>query len=92
MRCGFDECAKEFSPQRHNQKYCSSQCCKDATNKRVREKYLETKIRLSGIHRVCSRLKCETVLSRYTEDDVCSKCLADDERKLRESLVSIFDV
>lgn len=76
MICAFDECKKEFEPHRHNQKYCCSDCCKQATNKRVRSKYYDTRQRLQGKKRTCSRLGCETILSRYTEDDTCNKCLS----------------
>lgn len=79
MKCAFDECGKDFEQHRHNQKYCSSDCCKQATNKRVRGKYYETRQRLQGKKRICIRPGCNTLLSRYTEDDTCAKCLATDE-------------
>ena len=39
MICSNKECAKEFAPKTHNQKYCSDECCKIATNLKVKEKY-----------------------------------------------------
>lgn len=90
MKCAFDECGKSFEPNRHNQKYCSSDCCKQATNKRVRSKYYETRQRLQGKKRVCARQSCNTILSRYTEDDVCGKCIAEDQASEIEKLKRKF--
>lgn len=91
MICAFDECSNNFDPQRHNQKYCCSQCCKDATNKRIRQKYYETKERLNGSKRVCRNSKCDTVMSRYTEEDICNKCRAAEREQERLGLVNIFN-
>jgi hypothetical protein len=33
------ECKNDFEFKTHNQKYCSQQCCRVATNKRIMEKY-----------------------------------------------------
>jgi hypothetical protein len=41
MICGNKECAKDFDAKTHNQKYCSDECCRIATNKRIMEKYYE---------------------------------------------------
>lgn len=92
MICAFDECKKEFEPHRHNQKYCSSECCKYATNKRIRDKYYETKKRLSGQMRVCVRAGCNTILSRYTEGDTCGKCLSQDVTAEKDELKRLFGV
>ena len=88
MTCAFDECSNKFEPHRHNQKYCSSSCCKDATNKRIRDKYSATKQRLNGEIRVCT--KCDTILSRYTEDDECSECILKEEKLERLRLKRLF--
>lgn len=90
MICGFDECGKNFEPHRHNQKYCCSECCKGATNKRTRQKYLADKKRLQGETRICSIQSCNTILSRYTEDDVCGKCLAQRESEEMDMLRRMF--
>lgn len=90
MICAFDECSKEFEPHRHNQKYCCSECCKGATNKRTRDKYVETKMRLQGISRICMNEGCDTILSRYTESRVCNRCLLEEERVDRERLKRLF--
>ena len=43
MICANTECAKEFDSKTHNQKYCSDECCRVATNRRIMEKYYEKK-------------------------------------------------
>jgi hypothetical protein len=91
MICAFDECSNNFEPQRHNQKYCCSECCKDATNKRIRQKYYETKERLNGSKRICVSKNCNTIMSRYTEEDICNKCIAAEKEKERSDLVRIFN-
>lgn len=66
------ECGKEFEFKTHNQKYCSSSCCRIATNKRIMVKYYEKRDRLSGKERSC--LECDMKLSKYNSNDICSSC------------------
>jgi hypothetical protein len=40
MICANKECAKDFEPKTHNQKYCTDECCRIATNRRIMEKVL----------------------------------------------------
>ena len=87
MKCAYDKCDNEFTPKTHNQKYCSDECCRTATNEKLKEKYYETKARLSGKKRVCVNKGCETVLSRYTESNVCSLCVAKENDKNRKELL-----
>jgi len=72
MICGNKECAKDFEPKTHNQKYCSDECCRIATNRRIMEKYYEKKAIRNGARRDCKR--CKTPLSRYNQRDICSSC------------------
>lgn len=74
MICANKECpnGKEFTPKTHNQKYCSDQCCRVATNRRIMEKYYEKKAIRSGAKRECK--KCKSRLSRYNESTVCAAC------------------
>ena len=72
MICNNKECAKEFTPKTHNQKYCSDECCRIATNRRIMEKYYEKKAIRNGAQRTCK--KCDTKLSRYNQSDVCVIC------------------
>jgi hypothetical protein len=72
MICGNKECAKDFDAKTHNQKYCSDECCRVATNKRIMEKYYEKKAIKKGALRKCK--KCYIKLSRYNDNTVCSIC------------------
>lgn len=72
MICANKECAKEFESKTHNQKYCSDECCRVATNRRIMEKYYEKKAIRNGAVRQCN--KCNTKLSRYNQGSLCSSC------------------
>ena len=72
MICFNSECAKDFTPKTHNQKYCSDECCRIATNRRIMEKYYEKKAIKNGAPRVCKT--CKTKLSRYNQNNICSTC------------------
>ena len=47
MICSNKECAKEFDAKTHNQKYCSDECCRIATNIKIKQKYYDKKARLA---------------------------------------------
>jgi hypothetical protein len=53
MICSNDGCVNEFEPKTHNQKYCSDECCKIATNIKIKEKYYYKKARLAGEKFIC---------------------------------------
>lgn len=72
MICANKECAKDFEAKTHNQKYCSDECCRVATNRRIMEKYYEKKEIRNGKKRNCK--KCKSQLSRYNETFICSSC------------------
>jgi hypothetical protein len=72
MICSNTECAKEFQAKTHNQKYCSDECCRIATNRRIMEKYYEKKAIKNGAYRACK--KCNIRLSRYNQAIICSSC------------------
>lgn len=74
------ECGKDFEFKTHNQKYCSNQCCRVATNKRIMQKYYEKRERLSGKERSCT--VCNTKLSKYNSSDICIPC---DLRSVKDS-------
>lgn len=89
MKCSNSECAKNFKPKTHNQKYCSDECCRIATNRRIMEKYYEKKAIRNGAPRVCK--KCKTKLSRYNQNEVCSTCekkIAIDSKNAIWSIIS----
>jgi hypothetical protein len=87
MRCAFKDCNKEFSPKTHNQKYCSDECCRTATNIKIKERYYYNKERLAGKKRVCQTRGCKTILSRYNELEVCGKCEAEEQAKERNEIL-----
>lgn len=65
------ECQELFEFKTHNQKYCSNQCCRVSTNKRIMQKYYEKRARLKGAVRNCD---CGDSLSRYNPESICTKC------------------
>ena len=83
MICSNKECAKEFAPKTHNQKYCSDECCRIATNRRIMEKYYEKRAIRKGAHRNCS--KCKTKLSRYNDSNICSSCVKKNNKELENN-------
>jgi hypothetical protein len=85
--CEYDQCNKEFEPKTHNQKYCSDECCRIATNIKIKQRYHEKKERLGGKKRVCKTRGCGTILDRYHEDDVCYLCIAKQETQKRLELL-----
>jgi len=84
------ECGKSFEFKMHNQKYCSKECCREATNKKIMQKYYEKKNRLSGKDRFCD---CGVKLNRYNSEDVCAMCQTSERKKksddMREVLASV---
>lgn len=72
MICANSECKKDFTPKTHNQKYCTDECCRIATNRRIMEKYYERKAIRNGAFRPCSR--CGHQLSRYNKGNFCATC------------------
>jgi len=89
MICANTECAKEFGSKTHNQKYCSDECCRVSTNKRIMEKYYEKKAIKKGAVRLCK--KCKSQLSRYNSDEICSSCTKKTNLKSKKLLKEILD-
>ena len=89
MICSSEECKKNFDAKTHNQKYCSEECCRVATNKRIMEKYYEKKAIKKGSIRLCK--KCKAKLSRYNAEDICSSCLKKTNLNSRKLLKEIID-
>lgn len=90
MICAREDCQKEFSAKTHNQKYCSDECCRIATNKRIMEKYYEKKAIRSGSARYCS--KCKNKLSKYNYTAVCHTCEAKDKSDKKKKLLEMLNV
>lgn len=82
------ECGIEFEFKTHNQKYCSSQCCRVATNKRIMEKYYEKRKRLSGEKRACI---CGAVLSQYNPGNLCAMCEINETKNKTDRIVGSIE-
>jgi len=89
MICLNKECAIEFIPKTHNQKYHNDECCRIATNKKIMEKYYEKKAIRSGAKRECK--KCKSGLSRYNQSNICTKCEKDNMSKHRDKIKRMID-
>lgn len=85
MICANSDCSKDFESKTHNQKYCSDDCCRVATNKKIMEKYYEKKAIRNGAVRLCK--KCKSKLSRYNSENVCSKCVKSNNSQHKENLL-----
>lgn len=74
LLCAREECEEKFILGRAaNQKYCSAECCRIATNKAIMEKYYDRRARLKGKTRICKQ--CQTTkLSRYNTNTICASC------------------
>lgn len=71
--CARPDCLLPFVKVTHNQKYCTGECCKIQTNRKIMENYHEKAAIKRGKKRVCQR--CEvTVLSRYNQNSLCAAC------------------
>lgn len=89
MICFNKECAKEFTPKTHNQKYCSDECCRLQTNRRIMEKYYEKKAIKNGAVRKCKT--CSAQLSRYNESEACLSCEARKNLSNKKNLLRMID-
>lgn len=91
MICANKECLnnKNFTPKTHNQKYCSDECCRIATNRRIMEKYYEKKSIRQGAKRPCK--ECGTQLSRYNSENVCSVCKKSINESIKNKLLGMID-
>lgn len=88
VNCARAECGLEFEKTTHNQKYCSSECCRIVTNAKGMEKYHEREAIRRGKKRVC--VSCDTVLSRYNTDAKCAKCISAADQNFQERASSII--
>lgn len=84
--CANPTCMIGFKPARHNQKYCSKECCKIVTNAKIMAQYYEEKDRKSGKTRTCK--SCKTArLSRYNSGNTCAACVAKQDAADRLALL-----
>lgn len=89
MICGNKECSKEFDSKTHNQKYCSDECCRIATNRRIMEKYYEKKAIRNGALRKCT--SCSAKLSRYNQQNICASCEKKSLTKSRNKIIGMIN-
>jgi hypothetical protein len=91
MICANSDCinGKEFTPKTHNQKYCSDECCRIATNKKIMEKYYEKKAIRSGQKRFCKT--CKSPLSRYNTLSICAKCEKNNSSLDRDKIIGMIN-
>lgn len=71
VKCANPACEILFEKKKHNQKYHDDECCRDATNNRLKEQYHARKARRSGAKRKCIEPGCTTFLSKYNPENVC---------------------
>ncbi len=92
--CSNDECKKEFTAKVYNTIYCSTECRKVVTNKKLLDNYYRKKENKKR-KRVCKTKECTTILSSYNAEDICEQCKTEryiqrlvkwgwDEQKLRD--------
>jgi hypothetical protein len=91
MICASKSCNNKFEPKTHNQKYCSDECCKIATNLKIKEKYNAKKDRLAGKKRICKNKGCTSELGRYNEGDVCGGCVSKQKEMERQEILAILN-
>lgn len=87
LKCAREECSAAFTKATHNQKYCSNDCCRIETNRKIMEKYHERAAIRRGKKRLCD--ECETPLSRYNTDSICGACQTG---KRKEDTGKAFDM
>lgn len=88
--CAYEPCDKVFEARTHNQIYCSDEHCKLATNARIMEKYYENKRRRQGYKRICKTPGCNTPLSRYNPEEICSKCQSERKAAQNKKMLQLF--
>lgn len=87
--CARKGCELEFVKKTHNQKYCDDECCRLATNTRLKEKYHSGRARLKGEVRLCT--KCEhTKLSRYNDSNICAACRGKSELEANREVLNML--
>ena len=90
--CDRDGCEQTFNKSTHNQKYCSDECCKIATNQKIKDKYYAKKDRLSGKKRICANSDCQQSLTMYNEDNICNVCKSRTRDLDRQNLIRMLNV
>lgn len=82
--CANEDCLMPFVAKVYNTIYCSAECRKIVTNKKLLEKYHERKINKTK-KRICKNKDCNTVLSSYNREDICESCK---QKRFKKRLIS----
>lgn len=78
--CARVDCPKNFFRKKHNQIYCSNECCRISTNRRIMEDYYALKDQKAGKPRFCNVCKLSR-LSRYNSGKTCAACQSKQRNK-----------
>lgn len=89
MKCANGTCNNEFEKKTHNNIYCSSECCKIATNRKIMERYHKRKA-LKGTPQSCSSSHCDSTLSKYNKSGLCSVCEAERKTEQMDVIRNMF--
>lgn len=87
--CAREGCEVEAQRKTHNQKYCTDECCRLATNQRIMEKYYDKRDQRQGKARFCKICQA-TRLSRYNDSQVCSSCASQREINANNSVIDML--
>jgi hypothetical protein len=71
--CKNEECNKSFITKKYNAVFCSKECRRLVTNKKLLDKYYENKSNKFK-KRICKTKNCTTILSSYNKEDICEPC------------------
>lgn len=89
LTCANEGCEVVFEPKTHNQKYCTDECCRLATNRRIMEKYYERRDQRLGKARYCKSCGV-TKLSRYNDSQICGSCRVKKEVAANNSVIDML--
>ncbi len=85
--CAREGCDNKAVRRTHNQKFCTDECTRLATNERIMKNYYKEKARISGVKRYCT--SCESLLSKYNPSEICSPCSVKKSNSLDNHVVNM---
>lgn len=89
IKCEREGCEETFIKKTHNQKYCTDECCRLATNERIMQKYYARREQRQGVARYCE--ECETTkLSRYNDGSICNGCKSKRTTSANDAVVQML--
>jgi len=89
ITCARTDCEIVFQRNTHNMKYCSAECCRIATNRRIMEKYYARRDQRNGMTRYCRT--CQTTkLSRYNDGVDCNSCATKQQIQTNRSVINMM--